>query len=76
MNKIKGTPKNLTDALKDGLDHAMVGYSDAEIELIRQHVQDYLAQKFTHTAFLSDEEHQAKVLNLFKACTKTDKEAA
>lgn len=74
MSENKGTPKSLTDAIKDGLDHAFIGYTDAEIEMIRVHIKDYLAQKFSRAAYESDQKGEQVVLDLFKESIK--KEAA
>jgi len=43
-----GTPKTLAQAIENGCSEAFVGsVSDSETSIIKSHVQDYLAQKFT-----------------------------
>lgn len=68
----KGTPKSLTEALKDGMDQCLIGYNDKQVEVIRACVQDYLSQKFTFTACMSDEKHQVFLMELFQVATKKE----
>jgi len=74
----KGTPSNLWGAIKNGLGafaDVQEHISDEQVEAIRLHVKDLLAQKFQAAKFLA---HQGKfsteddIQLLFDACTKND----
>lgn len=72
MDSKQGTPKTLDEALKNGLDQCMIGWSAEDIAVIHANLQDFLSQKFTHSAHVSDEKHEAIIIDLFKTVTKRE----
>lgn len=70
MRNDTGTPKSLTEAIENGLDDGAAYLSPSQVEAIRMHVQDYLAQKFS-IPIATEEHNEVMLRQLFLKCIKT-----
>jgi len=74
----KGTPKTLSGAIGNGLEHYTAVPEERfgqEVEAIRRHVKDFLAQKFQAAKCLAHRgkfNTEADVQLLFDACTSVN----
>jgi hypothetical protein len=66
----QATPQTLTQAIKNGLSLSGVQMDEIQIELVRQHVLDYLAQKFAFATLMNPDEHARVVQTLFEEIKK------
>jgi hypothetical protein len=66
----KGTPKDLSEAIKDALDRCMIEYRDEEVELVRAILRDFIAQKVTWAVLKCDRDQtispSGAIMELFK----------
>lgn len=74
MDSTAGTPKTLVGAIQNGINaYRGAPWDRSELEEIRRHVKDFIAQKFTVARIQANRgtfgsEHD--VMKLFEECTK------
>lgn len=68
----RGTPKTLDQAIINALDEAETSNNPEIVEALRNHVRDFMSQKFGILTLQTDEQTSAMLRGLFNNLTRKE----